>query len=85
MGQHYRANTENGSLGFLQSMWTSVRMCHWVEPSEGAQGEGKGVFFFRNRNGLGVPPQKLAAPVAKPIAGTRAKMNVIVGSESDNE
>jgi len=83
MGQHYRANTENGSLGFLHSMWTSARMCHWVESSEGAQGEGKGVFFFRNRNGLGVPPQKLAAPVAKPTAGTGAKM--IVGSESDNE
>lgn len=60
-------------------------MCHWVEPSEGARGEGKGVFFFRNRNGLGVPAQKLAAPMAKPTAGTGAKMNVIVGSDSDNE
>ncbi|KAI9674320.1 MAG: Oleate hydroxylase fah12 [Trizodia sp. TS-e1964] len=59
MGKHYRSDTKGGSIGFLKSMWRSTRMCHWVEPSEGAEGEGKGVLFFRNRNGLGVPPQKM--------------------------
>ena len=32
-----------------------------MEESEGAQGAG--VLFFRNRNGLGVPPIKMVAPV----------------------
>jgi len=63
MGTHYRANVEGGALGFLKSMWTSARMCNWVEPTEGATGEGKGVLFFRNRNGLGVPPAKSVAEV----------------------
>lgn len=59
MGRHYRSNTEGGSVGFLKSLWTSARHCQWVEPSEGAEGEGKGVLFFRNRNGYGVPPSKM--------------------------
>lgn len=63
MGKHYRSDVKGGSLGFLKSMWKSARWCQWVEPSEGAQGEGKGVLFFRNRNGNGVPPMKLPAPV----------------------
>ncbi|KAI1858494.1 uncharacterized protein JN550_012627 [Neoarthrinium moseri] len=58
MGRHYRADTKNGSIGFLQAMWRSARWCQWVEPSEGATGEGKGVLFFRNRNGLGTKPAK---------------------------
>jgi omega-6 fatty acid desaturase (delta-12 desaturase) len=62
MGRHYRSNTAGGSLGFLKSMWTSARWCQWVEPSAGAQGEGRGVYFFRNRNHLGVAPLKQAAP-----------------------
>jgi omega-6 fatty acid desaturase (delta-12 desaturase) len=62
MGKHYRADVAGGSLGFLKSMWTSARWCQWVEPSVGAVGEGKGVYFFRNRNGLGVPPLKIAKP-----------------------
>jgi omega-6 fatty acid desaturase (delta-12 desaturase) len=62
MGVHYRSNTEGGALGFLKSMWHSARWCQWVEPSEGAEGEGKGIFFFRNRNGLGTAPLKLSAP-----------------------
>ena len=33
-------------------------MYQWVECSEGAKGEGRDVLFFRNRNGLGVPPAK---------------------------
>ncbi|KAF2269006.1 delta(12) fatty acid desaturase [Lojkania enalia] len=83
MGKHYRSDTEGGSLGFLRAMWKCARMCQWVEPSEGAQGEGKGVLFYRNRNGLGVPPQKISAPVVKATAGQGARMEI--GSESDNE
>ena len=59
MGKHYRSDTKHGSVGFLKSLWRSVRMCHWVEPSEGAQGEGKAILFYRNRNGLGVTPKVL--------------------------
>lgn len=62
MGTHYRSDVKGGPLGFLKSMWKSARWCQWVEPSEGAQGEGKGVLFFRNRNGNGVPPMKLPTP-----------------------
>ncbi|KAI9836267.1 MAG: Oleate hydroxylase fah12 [Sarea resinae] len=59
MGKHYRADVEGGSIGFLRSMWKSARMCQWIEPSAEAQGEGRGVLFFRNHNGLGVPPIKM--------------------------
>ena len=59
MGKHYRANTKDGSIGFLKSLWTSARWCQWVEPSEGAIGEGRSVYFFRNHNNLGTPPLKL--------------------------
>ncbi|KAI5927502.1 fatty acid desaturase [Camillea tinctor] len=58
MGRHYRSDTKGGSIGFLRAMWRSARMCQWVEPSEGAKGEGKGVLFFRNTNGLGTKPMK---------------------------
>jgi omega-6 fatty acid desaturase (delta-12 desaturase) len=60
MGKHYRTEAHTGPLGFLKAMWTSARTCQWVEPNEGAQGESKGVHFFRNRNGRGLPPAKLA-------------------------
>lgn len=83
MGRHYRSDTEGGSIGFLRAIWKSARWCHWVEPSEGAQGEGKGVLFFRNRNGLGTAPVKMAAPVPKTTAGKGAKMEI--GADSDNE
>lgn len=83
MGKHYRSDVEGGSLGFLRSMWKSVRMCQWVEPSVDAEGEGKGVLFFRNRNGLGTAPLKISAPVAKPVAGKGAKMSI--GGESEYE
>ncbi|KAF2230561.1 delta(12) fatty acid desaturase [Viridothelium virens] len=56
MGNHYRSDTAGGPWGFLKALWTSARWCHWVEPSDDAEGEGKGVLFFRNRNGLGIPP-----------------------------
>ncbi|KAI1918328.1 Oleate hydroxylase fah12 [Ophidiomyces ophidiicola] len=62
MGRHYRSNTEEGSIGFLKALWRSIRMCQWVEPSEGAKGEGKGVLFFRNRNGIGPKPLQFEAP-----------------------
>ncbi|KAI0117515.1 fatty acid desaturase-domain-containing protein [Daldinia grandis] len=60
MGRHYRSDTRGGSLGFIKAMWRSARMCQWVEPSEGARGEGKGVLFFRNSNGLGTKPMKIS-------------------------
>lgn len=64
MGRHYRSDTEGGAVGFVKSMWKSARWCQWVEPSEGAEGEGKGVLFFRNRNGLGPPPIAMEVPKA---------------------
>ena len=76
MGRHYRANVENGALGFVQSIWSSARWCQWVEPNEGATGEESKVLFFRNRNGLGMPPAKMAAP------GTK-KSSMVVGDDSD--
>lgn len=59
MGRHYRSNTEGGPIGFLKSLWTTARWCQWVEPSKDAVGEGKGVYFYRNHNGLGEKPLKL--------------------------
>jgi omega-6 fatty acid desaturase (delta-12 desaturase) len=38
-------------------------MCQWVEPSAEAEGAGKGVLFFRNRNHVGTPPATI-----KPVA-----------------
>jgi omega-6 fatty acid desaturase (delta-12 desaturase) len=64
MGRHYRSDTEGGSIGFIKSMWKSARWCQWVEPSADAKGEGKGVLFYRNHNGLGVPPVKHESPAA---------------------
>ncbi|KAI4869190.1 Delta(12) fatty acid desaturase [Hypoxylon rubiginosum] len=62
MGRHYRSDTKGGSIGFITAMWRSARMCQWVEPNEGAKGEGKGVLFFRNTNGLGMKPAKVSPP-----------------------
>lgn len=56
MGSHYRSDTRGGAWGFIKAMYNSARWCQWVEPNEDATGEGKGVVFFRNRNGLGMPP-----------------------------
>ncbi|KAK4175795.1 putative delta-12 fatty acid desaturase [Triangularia setosa] len=64
MGKHYRADVQDGPIGFIKSMWKAARWCQWVEPTEGAEGPAKGVLFFRNRNGLGTAPAKVAA-VAK--------------------
>ncbi|KAI1073605.1 Delta(12) fatty acid desaturase [Whalleya microplaca] len=60
MGRHYRSDTKDGSFGFIKAMYRSARWCQWVEPSEGARGEGKGVLFFRNSNGLGTKPMKMS-------------------------
>ncbi len=54
MGKHYRADVRDGSVGFIKSLWNNSRSCQWVEPNEGVDGEGKGVLFFRNRNGVGM-------------------------------
>ncbi|KAI1819544.1 fatty acid desaturase-domain-containing protein [Xylaria intraflava] len=62
MGRHYRSDTKGGSLGFLAAIWRSTRWCQWVEPNEGAEGEAKGVLFFRNTNGLGLKPMKMSPP-----------------------
>ncbi|MCJ1340318.1 Oleate hydroxylase fah12 [Bachmanniomyces sp. S44760] len=63
LGSHYRSDTSDGAMGFVKSMWKNARWCQWVEPSEGAEGENQGVLFYRNRNGLGVPPRKIQATV----------------------
>ncbi|KAK7432118.1 Oleate hydroxylase fah12 [Neonectria magnoliae] len=59
MGKHYRADVKDGPIGFIRAMYTSARMCQWVEPSAEAEGAGKGILFFRNRNGLGTKPAVL--------------------------
>jgi omega-6 fatty acid desaturase (delta-12 desaturase) len=56
MGKHYRSDTSGGPVGFVRALWRSSRMCQWVEPSSEAKGAGKGVLFYRNRNGLGTRP-----------------------------
>lgn len=60
MGRHYRADVVDGPIGFIKAMYKSARMCQWVEPSAEAEGAGKGVLFFRNRNGLGTKPNKMS-------------------------
>lgn len=56
MGRHYRSDVRGGALGFVKSLWTIFRSCQWVEPNADAEGENKGVLFFRNRNGINLPP-----------------------------
>ncbi|KAJ5180675.1 Oleate hydroxylase FAH12 [Penicillium capsulatum] len=59
MGTHYRTEAHTGWTGFFKALWTSARACQWVEPTEGAQGESQSVLFYRNTNGIGVPPAKI--------------------------
>jgi len=59
MGKHYHSDVKGGSFGFLRSLWSNGRWCQWVEPTEGAEGEERGVLFYRNRNGLGLAPQRM--------------------------
>ena len=56
MGQHYRSDTKGGAVGFIRALYRSARMCQWVEPSAEAEGAGKHILFYRNRNGLGTKP-----------------------------
>ncbi|KAG6167137.1 Oleate hydroxylase fah12 [Claviceps purpurea] len=56
MGKHYRSDTAHGPVGFLHALWKTARWCQWVEPSADAQGAGKGILFYRNRNKLGTKP-----------------------------
>lgn len=61
MGKHYRSDTTDGAWGFIRSLYKNARSCQWVESNEDSEGEAAGVMFFRNKNGLGVPPRKMAA------------------------
>jgi omega-6 fatty acid desaturase / acyl-lipid omega-6 desaturase (Delta-12 desaturase) len=61
MGKHYRSDTKGGPLGFVRSLYTNLRRCQWVETLPGMEGENAGVFFFRNRNGMLLPPKVIAA------------------------
>jgi len=83
MGPHYRSDTTGGALGFVKSMWKSARWCQWVEPTEGAEGEGREVLFFRNRNGLGVKPAKLSPPVQVEMAKGKGMMVEVQEVEAD--
>ncbi|KAI5800395.1 fatty acid desaturase-domain-containing protein [Peziza echinospora] len=80
MGSHYRAETRGGAFGFLKALWTTARWCNFLEQSEGAQGEGEHVLFFRNRNGLGVKP--MDDKVFKSTK-SQAKNQVIYHDDSD--
>lgn len=60
MGKHYRADTRGGSLGFLKSLYTNMRICQWVESLPGTEGTDREVYFFRNRNGKLLPPKVIA-------------------------
>lgn len=60
MGIHYRKDqTGQGMWNFMVNFWKNAMSCTWVEPSEGAVGEGKDVLFFRNRIDVGVRPAKI--------------------------
>jgi omega-6 fatty acid desaturase (delta-12 desaturase) len=61
MGKHYRSDTEGGAIGFIKAMWKTARWCQWVEPSSEAEGAGKNILFFRNRNGNGTKPATIKA------------------------
>ena len=83
MGQHYRSNTEDGPIGFLRALWNSARMCQWVEPNLGAQGENANVLFFRNRNGLGLPPAKISESVKEEAVMQKRRLMVEVEDDSE--
>ena len=81
MGSHYRSDVVDGPRGFLRALWSSARRCQWVEPNEGAEGDGKNVLFYKNRNGLGVPPNKLSAPCQE----QKSQKSMMVQVEDDSE
>ncbi|KAF2174240.1 hypothetical protein M409DRAFT_35333 [Zasmidium cellare ATCC 36951] len=53
LGRHYRSDVAGGPVGFVKSLYRNVRVCQWVEHTEGAVGDGRNVLFFRNRRGIG--------------------------------
>jgi omega-6 fatty acid desaturase (delta-12 desaturase) len=53
MGAHYRSDPKYGPWEFTKSLFTVLRLCQWVEPSAGTEGEAEHVLFYRNRNGFG--------------------------------
>ncbi|KAL1867764.1 medium-chain fatty acid ethyl ester synthase/esterase 2 [Paecilomyces lecythidis] len=55
MGRHYRKSENTGLIGFLKDLWKNYRLCQWVEPVDGAEGEKRGVLFYRSRNSPLVP------------------------------
>ena len=59
LGRHYRAKVGGGVWGFIKELYTNARACQWVEPCADAVGKGKQVLFYRNRNGVNIPPAKL--------------------------
>ncbi|KAI9834450.1 MAG: Oleate hydroxylase fah12 [Phylliscum demangeonii] len=83
MGRHYRASP-GGPGSFLTSLWTSARMCQWIEPNVDAQGEGKGILFYRNRNGLGAPHGSGVRSRVMATSGTAATL-VVGAADSDSE
>ncbi|KAI9685794.1 MAG: hypothetical protein M1820_010742 [Bogoriella megaspora] len=80
MGAHYRSNTDGGFWGFVGALWRSARWCQWVEPNAAAEGEGKGVLFFRNQNGLGLPPAD-----GEEYLRLKEVRKMMVGADSDGE
>lgn len=81
MGKHYRASDQRGSMGFLRSLWINARTCQWVEPHHEAQGEGKGVLFYRNTNGLGLSPRVMS----KTEGAEERPKEMMLGVDSDHE
>jgi omega-6 fatty acid desaturase (delta-12 desaturase) len=62
MGVHYKFDhSGRGIWNFIVNYWKNSTSCTWVEPSEGAVGEGKDILFFRNRIRVGVPPAVIKA------------------------
>ena len=57
MGKHYRSDVKDGAWGFLRALYNNLRSCQWVESLPGMEGENAGVMFFRNRNGIFMPPK----------------------------
>lgn len=59
LGAHYRSDVDGGAIGFVRALWNNSRICQWLEAAPDARGDGKKVLFYRNRNGLGLPPAKI--------------------------
>ncbi|RPB17324.1 hypothetical protein P167DRAFT_531573 [Morchella conica CCBAS932] len=86
MGNHYRSDTKGGAWGFVRALWRSARWCQFVEPSADVEGEAKGVVFFRNRNGFGVPPVPREKIAVRPSAVKgKEGVQVQVAEVSDSE